>query len=215
MKIGCYCGGTIHDGTDYLPTKAHFVSDEDFFDLLDELTKVIDLVSASSSSEGVEEQWKFLLWGKKLEYELPQRPLREIADSAIHNIMGRYTRIMYQCNQCGRLYINDWNHQLHCYEPHDEAVLRDILWSDRGKQPTTHLIGRWHTETHWPDKGNLYWHKSQNCESGTEKFNDYEEFEHRYFELFEQLNAEKNLRNASLRKDGEIIHVWYLYPQNA
>jgi len=50
MKIGCGCGATIYDNTDYLPWKAHVISDQDWFVIWEEIDKAVE-ESGSTAKE--------------------------------------------------------------------------------------------------------------------------------------------------------------------
>lgn len=42
MKFLCECGHPIYDQTDYLPYKAHVISDQDWFNFLDTIDDAIE-----------------------------------------------------------------------------------------------------------------------------------------------------------------------------
>ncbi|MBV8072530.1 MAG: hypothetical protein JO270_21690, partial [Acidobacteriaceae bacterium] len=51
MKISCHCGATIYDQTDYLPHKAHFVPDQDWFDVLGAIDDAIEKSGPSAKEK--------------------------------------------------------------------------------------------------------------------------------------------------------------------
>ncbi|MFO0797058.1 MAG: hypothetical protein U0804_06240 [Gemmataceae bacterium] len=103
MKIGCHCGAVIVDQTDDLPYKGYLIPDEDFYAVFDALDdQVINPVAGGSLD-------------------------REAAYHLARRIIGRPARRMWQCVACGRLYIDDHNHQLRCFVPADDEPDRAIL----------------------------------------------------------------------------------------
>jgi hypothetical protein len=105
VKIGCHCGEVIVDQTDDLPYKAHLVPDQEWFanhDAVDD--QVIDPLA-----DGLLE--------KKAAYHLARL------------VIGRSSRLMWQCWACGRLYIDGLDGQLRCFVPEGEPADREILRS--------------------------------------------------------------------------------------
>lgn len=103
MKIGCHCGEVIRDQTDYLAYKAHLTPDLNWFGVLDGIDEeVIDPVASGQLS--VEDA-----------YMMSRR------------IVASPTRTMWQCNKCGRLYIEGRDSKLHCYRPENSEADKDIL----------------------------------------------------------------------------------------
>lgn len=210
MKIGCFCGGTIHDITDAEPTKAHFVPDEDYFDMMDEFESLVKMLTNVFKGEGSVEDWQKAVYGEKAKTLTCEVTPDDFAIDRLWSIFQRYTRTLYQCHKCGRLYIEDWKHELHCYQPHDEATLRDILSSNRKTHQRTHLIARWDTNNYSRKYGVLYLNNPVEHEVTSEEFDHCEELEVRYYEVFERMKSREKLRSASLRKDGKVVHVWNL-----
>ncbi|MGL6096264.1 MAG: hypothetical protein ACRC7O_10775 [Fimbriiglobus sp.] len=108
MKIKCHCGTLIVDISDSLPHKAHLIPDQAWFETYDAIDdEVIDPVADG-----------------QLE--------RDEAYHLARHIISRSARSMWQCRACGRLYIDDLNHDLRCFVPQDlEPVDREILRKDR------------------------------------------------------------------------------------
>ncbi|MCA9044801.1 MAG: hypothetical protein KDA69_10805 [Planctomycetaceae bacterium] len=106
MKIGCHCGATISDSTDYLSHKAHLTPDQNLYDVWDGIDdEVIDPVASRKLS----------------------------ADDAYmvsRRIIASPTRLMWQCFECGRLYIDGLDGELHCFVPESDETDQRIL---RGK----------------------------------------------------------------------------------
>ena len=82
MKIGCKCGELIFDQTDSLPHKAHLVPDVDWFAAIESAEGIItDLADGKISKKD--------------------------ALSLIHNPFYHFSRLMWQCKHCGRIFIDD------------------------------------------------------------------------------------------------------------
>jgi len=117
MKFACACGNVIYDITDNLRYKAHFVSDEDYFNLLDEIDASIEDfgTQAKAASEANE--------------QLSQRDVENLI-MKIRIAIGDAKRLMYQCSRCGRLYVDD--HQRHLQQflaenpSRSEGILRSV-----------------------------------------------------------------------------------------
>ena len=106
MKIGCHCGGTISDSTDYVSHKAHFTPDQNLYDVLDGIDdEVIDPVASHELSA-------------------------DDAYTVSRRIIASSTRLMWQCFECGRLYIDGLDGELHCFIPETDDTDKRIL---RGK----------------------------------------------------------------------------------
>jgi hypothetical protein len=105
MKIGCDCGAVIVDQADDLPHKGHLIPDQEWFATFDAIDdEIIDPLIADRID-------------KKAAYRLARQ------------IISRSARLMYQCRECGRLYIDDRQGKLQCYVPIDEGTPKEILRS--------------------------------------------------------------------------------------
>ena len=104
MKIGCFCGEQIVDQTDFLPSKAHFIPDIDWFSVMDEMEEVIEKVAAGQVT-------------------------KEQALNLIHDPLLTFSRQIWQCRHCGRIYIDpsDGSRRLECYKPQTESGDRRVL----------------------------------------------------------------------------------------
>lgn len=106
MKIKCVCGGTIIDQSDYLPDKAHIFPDENYFQLLEAID---DAVKKSG----------------------PSAAEKEAAAMNVRSLILNIKKLMYQCCDCGRIYINGhaplWS--IYQFNPDDEAIPRELLRS--------------------------------------------------------------------------------------
>ncbi len=107
MKIRCHCGGTIHDSTDYLSHKAHLTPDQELYGVWDGIDEeVIDPVAS---------------------HELPAKEAYIVS----RRIISSPTRLMWQCHECGRLYVSALDGELHCFVPENEQADKRIL---RGRE---------------------------------------------------------------------------------
>ncbi|MBC9228638.1 MULTISPECIES: hypothetical protein [Acinetobacter] len=88
-KLGCVCGHVIVDQTDQIPYKASFITDVDLFDFYEAVDNTIN--TSLNHKETFSEQ---------------------IIDRFI-----RYSADMYECTQCGRLWIGIGNNQFKAFLP--------------------------------------------------------------------------------------------------
>lgn len=104
MKIGCHCGATIYAQTDYLPYMAHFIPDQDWFDVLDAIDDAIE-----KSGPSVTE--------------------KEAACMKVRQLICKLSRSAWQCRECGRVYIADQGHELRQLVPGANDVPRELFRS--------------------------------------------------------------------------------------
>jgi hypothetical protein len=109
MKIKCECGATIFDSTDDLPNKAHLLPDQGWCTMWDALDNDLDLVAAG-----------------QLTSEAASMKIRQ-------NFTKAGARLMWQCESCGRLYLDGKDGALQCFTPSsletDKESLR--MWPAR------------------------------------------------------------------------------------
>jgi len=105
MKINCDCGALIVDQTDDLPNKAHLIPDQEWFATHDAIDR--DVIDALAD----------------------RRIDRETAYMLARKIILKPARLMWQCSQCGRIFIDDQQHELRCFVPQDGLVDTAILRS--------------------------------------------------------------------------------------
>lgn len=89
MKIQCSCGTIIPDQTDFLPYKARFIADEEWFDFWENIDRAIVNLK--------EEKEKLLM---------------NVRQSGIGKFFNAY-----QCSKCGKLFIENRNHELQEFSP--------------------------------------------------------------------------------------------------
>ena len=109
MKIACHCGATIFDQTDDLPQKGHVIPDQEWFATYNAID---DEVIVPLSRGAIDPEQAF---------------------QSSRQVISRASRSMYQCSACGRLYINDRQGVLHCYEPMSDTTSKEILRSRGGR----------------------------------------------------------------------------------
>lgn len=102
MKIDCSCGHVIHDHSDTMAHKAHVVPDRRWIELLDGLDALIEKGSGGA------------------------RPAGAAAIKA-RTLVAGLSRNMWQCSQCGALYVEDRARRPVRFLPGDEARGRNIF----------------------------------------------------------------------------------------
>lgn len=101
-KLGCKCGHIIVDQTDNIPYKAGYVSDKSIESLYDEVYPNIELFIQSVRNKTREE------WVQ--EFFNPDYAALNLTDAQIlsdifdRSYFAKY-RTMYQCENCGRIHI--------------------------------------------------------------------------------------------------------------
>jgi len=182
MKIMCECGHLISDSTDYLPHKAHLISDQDWFDFLDE----VDFAIEKSG---------------------PSKIDKEQALMKIRSLASKITKLVYQCNQCGNVFFDNNPFRMEVFKPSNESVNKKLLRSVHGENWKGFLFGDWmDNNPTWRDKGYI---TTSSLEEG-KQYEDWETFEKDYYIIFNDLRKKNLLRFSSLKKNGSVIHTWQL-----
>lgn len=96
MKIECSCGHLITDGGEGSVYKAHFIPDASWFPLMDAIDGVLLHRCATAAQ-------------------------REAACTRLRELLGKAARQGWQCEACGRLYIDDGQRVLNSYVPDGQA----------------------------------------------------------------------------------------------
>src|SRR3954463_12578790 len=104
MKINCPCGAIISDSTDGLPRKGYVIPDQEWIPLCNALEQVI----GDAMSRRIEAEAAFM---------------------RVHILLGEAARFVYQCRDCGRLFVNDRLHKTHVYTPSSHETGKEILRS--------------------------------------------------------------------------------------
>lgn len=102
MKFKCKCNHIIVDQTDCLPYKGYVIPDKEWFNFLDAI------------DDGIEKSG-------------PSAEEKEEALMKVRRMAIRISKLAYQCNNCGRLYVSDGSGELHEYKSASEAVSKVIL----------------------------------------------------------------------------------------
>ncbi len=107
MKLHCECGNLITDSTDSLPWKANLLPDQEWFAVLDMMDDIIEKVASGGMAA-------------------------EAGMMALRGAHGSATRTAWQCAHCGRLMVEDHDHQIHQYVPATGGDSREVLRSRPG-----------------------------------------------------------------------------------
>lgn len=158
------------------------------------------------ADQDMEELWDIL--------ERAEKPHEDTLDIAL-DVMDLLNRTMYQCPECGRMYIEDADKQYELvrYTPCAQGepvpeVNRRMLLSSRGEKWRGYLYA------HWDDpKPDYNEHKGMifpicNVRFDNLDFDDYEALEKRYFEILEIMIEKKIVRYAKLFVNRETRHSW-------
>ena len=109
MHFDCACGNRISDTSDGLRHKAHLTPDQDLYDVWDGMdVEVIDRVASGELSQ-------------------------EEAYVKSRRLMSEPTRTIYQCFECGRIYIHGLDEKLHSFRPETDVTDSGILRSRKSK----------------------------------------------------------------------------------
>jgi len=100
MKIKCPCGNLIPDNTDALPTKAHYIPDKYWFSFLDSIDEAIEKSGPSPKDK--------------------EKACMGIRKANQH-------RMMWQCYECGRIFIDDENYELQIFKPESQETNKKIF----------------------------------------------------------------------------------------
>lgn len=182
MHFLCSCGNRIHDTTDYLSYKASLLADQDKFDLSDEIERYV----ADPALD-------------------PDACMNRIMHATVE-----YTwRHLYQCRQCGRIFIEDSSGELHSFAPEGTADRR-LLNSVKAECWEGFLHGEWAEDKRYWSEHQGYISVNTNDETfpGWQDFDSWEELEREYYVLFDKLREAGRIRSALLKKGRERVHDW-------
>jgi len=101
MKIQCECGHLIHDGTDGISNKGHMIPDRRWNELADAIDDAIE------------------------KGESPRQ--REASAMRIRMLLSDMARTAWQCNACGRIYMEDAHRNLRAFRPAEDEDVFGIL----------------------------------------------------------------------------------------
>lgn len=175
-KIRCYCDNIISDSTDYIRYKGYIIADQDENDYFDSIEKIIKSDNPDKNS---------LMCDFLCDFD---------------------TKTIYQCTECGRLYIEE-NNKLFCFKPENHSNTK-ILNSVHGEKWKGFLHAEWNDKKYeWQEyKGYVYANINYSCESVHS--DDRQEIIDSYYRLLEKLKKAGVIRYATLRINRKIIHEW-------
>jgi len=137
-KFGCRCGHVIVDQTDFLPYKAEVLSDQDSERVWDDASAAVAAFCALRTAEE-RRRWIAAHFDEHYPLDLPDA-------SVIHDIitagMLRHGRTLYECEACGRLWLQlrpDENRWVSYApeEPQATGVLRSAAEPGAAADPAT------------------------------------------------------------------------------
>lgn len=114
---------------------------------------------------------------------------------------------MYQCTQCGCIFIDDEGNKLTSFVP-DGEFKANMLNSVKGENWKGFLQAEWEDKKpDWQEhNGNIY--PIVNVKYKNLEFDNFEEFEIRFMELFKELKAKKIIRYARMKYNGRNMFTW-------
>ena len=134
--LGCICGYSIADQTDFLPYKAYILKDEDteapVERLADMLAQYWEARERGAEADFIRSYSTFL--GKAAasadrEVErLTGRPMAEVLYALVFPVWNDYQRVIYECENCGRLWVQTAGNRWAPYKP--ETSERHVFRSD-------------------------------------------------------------------------------------
>src|SRR5690348_11743201 len=124
-RLGCTCGNSIPDHTDFLPYKAYIREDEDTEKPIELLADVLERFWAareqgrladflrecahSRSNGDMAAEWEVTYYQDK--------PLSDVLAHLIFPFWNNYDRTIYECEECGRLWIQVGRNRFVAYLP--------------------------------------------------------------------------------------------------
>lgn len=179
MHFYCGCGRRISDTTDYISYKAHIVADQDWFDFLD---RIADAIESGESNR--------------------QKVIDELYNDTIYIDKG-----MYQCPECGRIFIDGEDNYLHSFIA-EEPVRTNLLLSTKKENWKGFLYADWNDiKPEWSEYHG-YIDCNVNIRYNLPGYNDYEVFKEKYYQLFDELKGKGIIRRAQMRRNRNIEHQW-------
>ncbi len=180
MHFWCGCGNRMSDTTDMIYYKGHIIADQDWDDLYG---KIEDAIMS------------------------PEKDRKKVADQFFSDIAD-LCRWMYQCPQCGRIFIDGEGASLHAFQPEKGCTERRLLQSAKGELWQGFLYAEWEDEKpEWSEHHGYVW-PIVNIEYNLPGFDDYDEFVAKYYGVFEELKEKGIIRRARLKRNRQLIHEW-------
>ncbi|WP_342436509.1 hypothetical protein NSS79_24570 [Paenibacillus sp. FSL L8-0436] len=190
MNFRCECGQRIHDTTDYLSYKGYLISDQDQFDLLDEIDDAIEKSGPSSTD-------------------------KEEAAIRIRSLISTLFKTVYQCSNCGNFFIDNDHPGLEMFRGANQ-VNKNLLASALGDKWRGSIYADWKDKIpDWQTSNGTLLNETnvssltgQLDENG--KYSDWETLELDYYQLFNDLKNKNVIRFSQLKKNNTVIHSWSL-----
>lgn len=186
MNFQCECGHRISDTTDYLSYKAHLISDQDWYDFIEEIDAAIEM---PESTEG--DKVKALM--------------------KIRALSSKLSRTVYQCTKCGNIFFGDNNSsKLEMFRSCSDESNKKLLISSLGDEWKGFLFGDWVDDPPEWRFNRLKGYISASCFSDIKEYKDWESLEREYYQILSELKDRNILRSSSLEKNHVKIHTWHL-----
>ena len=177
--LRCHCGYIIHDSTDYISYKGSIIPDQDEIDYFDRIEEIIKSDNPDKNSLMCDFLCEFV------------------------------TKTIYQCTECGRLYIEDNinNNKLFCFKPENHSNTK-ILNSVHGEKWRGFLHAEWNDKKpEWREyKGYVCADVNYPCEIIYS--DDENEITDGYYRFLDKLKKVGVIRYATLRINGKIVNKW-------
>lgn len=140
-KLGCTCGNVIRDQTDDLPYKSYIRDDEDVQKPIELLADMLsqyweawqrgqeaEFVRQVELAGGATEEWADVVVR-----QLAKQSLSQVLADLIFPFWNNYDRAIYECEDCGRLWVEMDDNHFVSYLP--ETDTRHVLWSRHNHNP--------------------------------------------------------------------------------
>lgn len=140
--------------------------------------------------------------------EKAEKPHTDKMDIAAE-VMRLLHRNMYQCPNCWRIFLENAadRYELVCFET-AEPVNKRMLISEHGENWRGYLYADWYDPKPYYSEFKGFISPICNSKFDNLFFDDYDEFERRYFEIFCEMQTRKILRRACLKVNRETKHSW-------
>src|SRR4051812_27830581 len=127
--IQCVCGEIIPDRSDGLPHKGYLIADEDILRYYNAVWAAMDALAVRAKDASLSDgSLKQAIWA---------------AQDAATDAEIRFSRVMYQCPACARLWVEGTDSSYREFVPVDPAAAPGVLRSsERGEQPTSVSSGQ-------------------------------------------------------------------------
>ncbi|WP_039793286.1 hypothetical protein [Paenibacillus elgii] len=190
MNFRCECGQRIHDTTDYLSYKGYLMSDQDQFDLLDEIDDAIEKSGPSSTD-------------------------KEEAAMRIRSLISTLFKTVYQCSNYGNFFIDNNHPSLEMFRGANQ-VNKNLLVSALGDKWRGFIYAEWKDNIpDWQTSNGTLFNETNSSSltgqlDGNGKYSDWETLEQDYYQLFNELKNKNGIRYSQLKKNYTVIHSWSL-----